>query len=75
VVDAVEAVARDRGVPMAQVALAWVASRPAVSAPIVGATRTQQLDDVTAALDLELTSDEIKALEEPYTPHYPVTLG
>jgi aryl-alcohol dehydrogenase (NADP+) len=75
VVEAVESVARERGVPMAQVALAWVASRPAVSAPIVGATRTQQLDDVIAALDLELTAEEIKALEDPYTPHHPVTLG
>ncbi|WP_448062775.1 aldo/keto reductase [Cellulomonas hominis] len=71
IVDAVERVAAERGVPMAQVALAWVASRPAVSAPIVGATRPQHLDDAVAALDLQLTDDEIGRLEAAYTPRDP----
>lgn len=65
-VDAVEAVAADRGVPMAQIALAWLLTRPIVSAPIVGATKPHHLTDAAAALDLKLTDDEIRRLEEPY---------
>ncbi len=68
VVDAVEKVAAERGVPMAHVALAWVLSKPVVSAPIVGATKTHHLADAVAALDVKLTEDEIRRLEEPYTP-------
>ena len=56
---------------MAQVAMAWVLSNPVVNAPIVGATKPHHLTDAVAALDLELTDDEIKALEEPYTPRLP----
>jgi aryl-alcohol dehydrogenase-like predicted oxidoreductase len=69
VVDAVVAVAEARGVPRAQVALAWLAGRPGVSAPIVGATKPAHLDDAVAALDLELTDDEVARLEAPYRPH------
>jgi aryl-alcohol dehydrogenase-like predicted oxidoreductase len=69
IVDVVAAIAAERGVPRAQVALAWVASRPAVTAPIVGATKTHHLDDAVAALSLELTDDEVARLEEPYVPH------
>ena len=69
IVDRVAEVARERGVPRAQVALAWVASRPGVVAPIVGATKPEHLDDAVAALDLELTEDEVRRLEEPYRPH------
>ena len=69
VVDAVAQVAADRGVPRAQVALAWVASRPGVVAPIVGATKPEHLDDAVAALELELTDDEVRRLEQPYRPH------
>jgi aryl-alcohol dehydrogenase-like predicted oxidoreductase len=69
VVDAVARVARERGVPRAQVALAWVASRPGVTAPIVGATKPHHLDDAVAALGLELTADEVALLEEAYLPH------
>ena len=61
--------AEARGVPRAQVALAWVLSKPVVSAPIVGVTKDRHLDDAVAAVDLELTPEEIATLEEPYTPH------
>jgi 1-deoxyxylulose-5-phosphate synthase len=71
VVDAVETVATERGVPMAQVALAWVAGKPAVSAPIFGATKAHHMDDVVAALDLELSADDVARLEAPYTPREP----
>jgi aryl-alcohol dehydrogenase (NADP+) len=69
VVEAVARIAADRGVSRAQVAMAWVASRPGVDAPIVGATKVHHLEEAVAALDLELTDDEIAALEEPYRPH------
>ena len=71
VVDAVQQVAEGRGVPMAQVALAWVLSKPVVSAPIVGATKAHHLADAAAALDLALTEDEIRRMEEPYTTQAP----
>ena len=71
VVKVVQDVAEARGVKMAQVALAWVLSKPAVSAPIVGATKPHHLPEAVAALDLKLTDEEISALEEPYTPHGP----
>jgi aryl-alcohol dehydrogenase (NADP+) len=69
IVDAVAAVAADRGVPRAQVALAWVSQHPTVSAPIIGATSAEHLDDAIASLDLDLTPDELVHLEAPYTPH------
>jgi 1-deoxyxylulose-5-phosphate synthase len=62
-------VADARGVPTAQVALAWLLSRPGVTAPIVGATKLEHLEDALAAEQLELTLEEIAALEEPYVPH------
>jgi len=71
VVTAVEQVAAARGVTMAQIALAWVLHNPLVSAPIVGATKPHHLPEAVAALDLHLTADEIRTLEEPYTPHGP----
>ncbi|WP_043664853.1 aldo/keto reductase [Streptomyces xylophagus] len=71
IVDAVQKIADAHGVPMAQVALAWVLKNPVVSAPIVGATKTHHLTDAVAALDLTLTDDEIAALEDPYTPRLP----
>jgi len=70
IVDAVEAVAKTRGVPMAQIALAWVLRNPVVSAPIVGSTKVAHLDDAVAALDLDLTDDEVAAIEAPYTPRW-----
>ncbi|NNC12522.1 aldo/keto reductase [Planctomonas sp. JC2975] len=66
IADAVERVAANRGIPMAQVALAWVLRNPVVDAPIVGASKVAHLDDAVAALDVELTDDEVAALEAPY---------
>lgn len=71
IVDAVQQIAEARGLPMAQVALAWVLRHPVVTAPIVGPTKPHHLSDAVAALDVELTEDEIRALEEPYVPHVP----
>jgi len=71
IVQAVEQIAAARGVPMAQVALAWVRQQPAVTAPIVGATKVSQLEDAVASLAIELTSQELKALQDPYQPQYP----
>jgi 1-deoxyxylulose-5-phosphate synthase len=71
VVAAVQAVAEARGLPMSQVALAWVLSKPMVSAPIVGATKAHHLSDAVAALDVELTAEEVRSLEEPYSPQPP----
>jgi aryl-alcohol dehydrogenase-like predicted oxidoreductase len=67
VVDAVHQIAADRGAPMAQVALAWVLSKPVVSCPIVGATKPKHLEDAVAALEVSLSVHEIAALEAPYT--------
>lgn len=69
VVEAVAAVALERGVPRAQVALAWVLAKPEVSAPIVGASSETHLDDAIAALAIGLTEAEIAHLEAPYVPH------
>jgi 1-deoxyxylulose-5-phosphate synthase len=68
VVDAIQKVAEARGIPMAQVALAWMLSKPVVSCPIVGATKPHHLRHAVAALDLPLTDGEIAELERPYTP-------
>jgi aryl-alcohol dehydrogenase (NADP+) len=62
-------VARERGVKPAQIALAWVLSRPGVTAPIVGASKMHQLDEAVAASTIVLTEDEVRRLEEPYLPH------
>jgi aryl-alcohol dehydrogenase-like predicted oxidoreductase len=71
IVDAVQKIAVARGIPMAQVALAWVLKNPVVTSPIVGATKPHHLADAVAAVDVHLTDDEIRALEEPYTPRPP----
>jgi len=71
IVDSVAAVAAERGVPAAQVALAWVLQRDAVTAPIVGATKPHHLADAVAAVDLELDDAEVARLEEHYTPRSP----
>jgi aryl-alcohol dehydrogenase (NADP+) len=69
VADTVAQVAKQRGVSPAQVACAWVLQAPGVTAPIIGATKTQHLKDLIASVDLKLTADEIAALEKPYKPH------
>jgi aryl-alcohol dehydrogenase-like predicted oxidoreductase len=69
VVERLAKVAGERGVPMAQVALAWLLTKPAIAAPIVGATKLHHLADAVAAVELKLTPEEVKALEEPYVPH------
>src|SRR5438874_10789079 len=69
VVDAVAEVAAGRGVPPAQVALAWLLHQPGVTAPIVGTTKASHVDDALAAVKLELTEDEIRRMEERYVPH------
>ena len=69
IVEKVGEIAKARGVPRAQVALAWVLGKPAITAPIVGATKEHHLDDAVAALSLQLTSEETKALEALYVPH------
>jgi aryl-alcohol dehydrogenase (NADP+) len=62
-------VASARGIPRAQVAMAWLLGRPGVTAPIVGVTKAAHLDDAVAALDVELTQQETEQLEKPYVPH------
>jgi aryl-alcohol dehydrogenase-like predicted oxidoreductase len=69
VVDVVELVAANRGVSMAEIALAWLLSRPGVTAPIVGATRLSHLETAIRATELRLRPDEIEQLEAPYVPH------
>jgi 1-deoxyxylulose-5-phosphate synthase len=69
IVERVSEIAKERGVPRAQVALAWVLQKKPISAPIVGATQLHHLDDAVAALSLKLSDDEIKKLEELYVPH------
>jgi 1-deoxyxylulose-5-phosphate synthase len=68
VFDALAAVAKERGVPRAQVALAWLLHKPAVTAPIVGVTKEHHLSDALAAVDLRLSDDELRRLEEHYVP-------
>jgi len=69
VVDRVVEVASARGVPPAQVALAWLLQKPGVTSPIVGATKLAHLEDAVAAEQLELTAEEVARLEQPYVPH------
>jgi aryl-alcohol dehydrogenase (NADP+) len=69
VVERVAEVASERGVPMAQVATAWMLSKPVVTAPIIGATKPHHLSDAVAAVDLVLSDHELARLEEPYQPH------
>ncbi len=62
-------VAESRGLPMDQIALAWMLSKPVVTSPIIGATKPHHLDDAVAAISIPLTQDEVKHLEEAYVPH------
>lgn len=69
VVERVAEIAENRGVPRAQIALAWVLQKDPITAPIIGATKVSHLEDAVAALDVHLSSEEISFLEEPYVPH------
>jgi aryl-alcohol dehydrogenase (NADP+) len=69
VLEAAQAVAKDKGVSSAQIALAWLMHNPAVSAPIVGATKMKHLEEAIAAVDVELSDEDIARLEEPYVTH------
>lgn len=69
VVEAVKQVAAERGESPARIALAWLMSKPAVTAPIVGATKLKHLDDAIASVEIELTDEEIEVLEAPYRAH------
>ncbi|HLT67753.1 MAG TPA: aldo/keto reductase [Microbacterium sp.] len=71
IADAVGRVAAERGVPRAQVALAWVNEAPGVTAPIIGATKPHHIADAIASLDIHLTTEERRALEAPYTARWP----
>ena len=69
VVERTAEVAKTRGVPPAQAALAWLLHKPGVTAPIVGATKLEHLEDALGAAELSLSPDEVAQLEEPYVPH------
>ncbi|MES2105052.1 MAG: aldo/keto reductase [Pseudomonadota bacterium] len=69
IVERVAAIAKERGVPRAQIAMAWLLSKSAVTSPIIGASKAQHLEDAVAALEIRLSSEEIAALEAPYVPH------
>jgi len=69
VADRAQDVAKERGATGSQIALAWILNKPHVTAPIIGATKMEHLDQAIAALDIKLSEDEIKQLEEPYKPH------
>jgi aryl-alcohol dehydrogenase-like predicted oxidoreductase len=69
VVDELDAVAAQRKLPSAQVALAWLLGRPGVTAPIVGATKVEHLEDAIAAVDVTLSDTEVDQLQKPYRPH------
>ena len=68
-VDRLTEIAKNRGIQNAQVALAWILTKPGVSSPIIGASKLPHLDQAIAALEVHLDESEIKALEEPYEPH------
>ncbi len=69
IVDAVGAIAKARGIPRAQVATAWILQKSAVTAPIIGASKSAHITDAVASLEVKLTPEEIEALESPYVPH------
>jgi aryl-alcohol dehydrogenase-like predicted oxidoreductase len=65
----VQSLAAAKGVPPARIALAWLLHRPAVTAPIVGASKPQHIEDAVGALSIKLTAEEMASLEAPYVPH------
>lgn len=75
IVEQVASIAADRAISRAQVGLAWMLSKPVITAPIVGATKPEHLEDAIAAVDLTLSADEIALLEQPYQPHATAGFG
>lgn len=69
VIDNVEAMARARGISMGQMSLAWMLGKPYVTAPIVGTTAIEHVEEAVAALDIHLSDEEVQALEKPYVIH------
>jgi len=69
VVERLRELSERRSVPRAQLALAWLLHKPVVTSPIFGATKPQHVEDAVASLDVKLSDEEMRALEEPYTPH------
>ncbi len=69
IVERVSAIAEDRGVPRAQIALAWMSAQPGITAPIVGATKPHHLEDAISSLSVKLSAEEMADLEKPYVPH------
>jgi aryl-alcohol dehydrogenase-like predicted oxidoreductase len=69
IVDVLQELSKERGLPPAQIALAWLLHKPGVTAPIVGATKDRHIDDAVAAVGITLTESEILRLEAPYQPH------
>ena len=69
VLDAVEKIAAGHGVKPAQIALSWLLHKPGITAPIIGASKMYQLDEAIAAVEIELSEDEMAAIEAPYRPH------
>jgi aryl-alcohol dehydrogenase-like predicted oxidoreductase len=69
VVDRITELAKKRGIPNAQIALAWMLHKPGISSPIIGATKPNHIEDAIKAVEIKLTDEEIKYLEEPYLPH------
>ena len=74
VVETVAELAKERGVPRAQIAMAWLLHKPGITSPIIGATKMGHLEDAVAATELKLSADEVKRLEAPYVPHEVVGL-
>ena len=69
VVDRITELAKKRGIPNAQIALAWMLHKPGISSPIIGATKPHHIEDAIKAVEVKLTDEEVKYLEEPYQPH------
>ena len=75
VIERVQEVAKQKGIPAAQLALAWMMNKPEITAPIIGATKPGHIEDAVAALSVKLTEAEIKQVEELYRPHRVIGFG
>jgi aryl-alcohol dehydrogenase-like predicted oxidoreductase len=75
IVEVVAEIAKERGLPRAQIAMAWLLGKAGITAPIIGATKPSHLSDAIASLDVMLSAEEVKRLESPYLPHQVVGLA